>query len=133
MITAVDTSALVAIDRGEPDAEAWIDCLAEARRAGALVIGEIVAAEFFAVVMDRGAFDTTLEDLGIEVVPSSVEAACLAGATFRKYREAGGPRENLVPDFLIAAQAQIDCGALAAADRGYYRRYFTGLRVVRPV
>jgi predicted nucleic acid-binding protein len=132
VITAVDTSVLVAIDQAEPDAEAWLDCLAEARMAGALVICEVVAAEFFAVVMDRAAFHATLDDLGIQVVSSSVEAACLAGATFREYRDAGGPRENLIPDFLIAAQAQVDCGALAASDRGYLRRYFEKLRLVRP-
>jgi len=29
----------------------------------------------------------------------------------------------LIPDFLIAAHAQVDCDRLAAADRGYLRRY----------
>jgi len=65
-------------------------------------------------------------------VSTSLEASCLAGTTFRKYRDAGGPREHLIPDFLVAAHAKIDRDALAAADRGYYRRYFRDLKILRP-
>ena len=132
MTTAVDTSVLISIDQGEPDAEAWVDCLEKAREAGELVICDVVAAEFFAVVMDRSAFGETLEDLGVRMVSTSLEASCLAGSTFRKYRDGGGPREHLIPDFLVAAHARIDCDALAAADRGYFRRYFRDLKILRP-
>lgn len=38
--------------------------------------------------------------------------------------------DRLIPDFLIAAHAQIDCDRLAAADRGYLRRYFPDLPVL---
>ena len=65
MITAVDTSVLLAIDLGEPEAEAWVESLAHARELGGLVICDIVVAEFFAVVQQRSAFDATLDDLGI--------------------------------------------------------------------
>ena len=50
MITAVDTSALIAIYLNEPSAESWMNALITARSEGALVISPIVAAEFFAVV-----------------------------------------------------------------------------------
>lgn len=132
MITAVDTSVLLAIDLGEPEAEAWVESLANAREKGGLVICDVVAAEFFAVVQRRAAFDATLDDLGIRPVPATLEAACAAGTAFRKYRDSGGPREHLIPDFLIAAHALTDCDALAAADLGYLRRYFRGLRVLGP-
>lgn len=132
MITAVDTSVLIAIDQAEADAEGWVDLLAAARSDGALVICDVVAAEFFAVVMEQRAFEQTLVDLGIERVSTSLKACCLAGAAFRKYRDAGGPRQHLVPDFLIGAHAAVDCNALAAADRGYLRRYFKGLKVLNP-
>jgi hypothetical protein len=38
--------------------------------------------------------------------PTSLEAARLAGGIFKTYRRQGGPREHLVPDFLIGAHAQ---------------------------
>lgn len=132
MTTALDTSVLIAIDQGEPDAEAWVDCLATAREQGELVVCDVVAAEFFAVVMDQSLFHETLDDLGARMVSTSLDAACLAGSVFRKYRNAGGPREHLIPDFLIAAHAKTDCDALAATDRGYFCRYFRGLNILRP-
>lgn len=132
MTTALDTSVLIAIDQGEPDAETWVDCLATAREKGELVVCDVVAAEFFAVVMDQALFHATLDDLGARMVSTSLAAACLAGSTFRKYRNAGGPREHLIPDFLIAAHAKTDCNALAAVDRGYFRRYFRDLNILRP-
>jgi uncharacterized protein with PIN domain len=67
VITAVDTVALIAIDQGEPDAEAWVELLADARAEGALVICDVVAAEFYAVVLNDRGFSATLADLGLEL------------------------------------------------------------------
>jgi predicted nucleic acid-binding protein len=132
MITAVDTSVLVAIDQGEPEAEAWMDRLERCRKEGPLCICDVVAAEFFAVVMDEADYAATLADLGIQLLPTSIAAAREAGRVFRAYRDNGGPRTHLIPDFLIAAHAMKDANRLVAADRGYFRRYFPSLQVVNP-
>lgn len=130
MITAVDSSVLIAIYLGETTADAWMDCLISARSEGALILSPIVAAEFFAVVENRGSYDQTLADLGLQLGSISIDAACEAGRIFRSYRNQGGPREFLIPDFLIAAHALLDCDRLAAADRGYLRRYFPNLNLL---
>ncbi len=46
MTTAVDTSVLIAIAKGEAGARAWTDTLATARGEGEVVICDLVAAEF---------------------------------------------------------------------------------------
>ncbi len=51
-------------------------------------------------------------------------------AIIKSYRKAGGPREHLVPDFLIAAHAQIQANRLAAVDRGYLRTWFPELELL---
>ena len=132
MITAVDTSVLIAIVKAEPDAHAWIDLLARARTAGDLVVCEVVAAEFFALLMDRAKFARAFSGLGLTFSPISLESAQRAGRLFRQYRRLGGPREHLVPDFLIGAHAQHQADRIAAIDRGYLRRYFPRLNVLRP-
>ena len=40
-------------------------------------------------------------------------------------------REHLVPDFLIGAHAQRQADQIAAIDRGYLRRYFPRLRILK--
>ncbi len=56
MITAVDTSVLVAIVKGEAKAQRWADLLAAVRDDGDLVICDVVAAEFFALLLDERKF-----------------------------------------------------------------------------
>ena len=132
MITAVDTSVLVAIAKGEIEASRWTDLLVQARGAGDLVICDVVAAEFYALLFDDRKFHQSLTGLGIVFTPTSLEAARHAGRIFRAYRREGGPREHLLPDFLIGAHAQDQADAIAAIDRGYLRRYFPRLKVSKP-
>ena len=132
MITAVDTSVLIAIARHEPDAHAWVDVLAEAHGDGDLVICDVVAAEFFAVLLNEEKFRESLSALGLAFSATSLESAQLAGSIFKQYRREGGPREHLIPDFLIGAHAQTQANRIAAIDRGYLRRYFPRLRVLKP-
>ncbi|MGH8020919.1 MAG: hypothetical protein ACREIA_22075 [Opitutaceae bacterium] len=72
-------------------------------------------AEVPARFPNEEAFRSALDNLGVEVAA---------------YRREGGPREHLVPDFLVGAHAALQAGALAAADRGYLRRYFDGLKLL---
>lgn len=132
MITAIDTSVLVAITKGEPGAIEWLTLLETAQADGDLVACDIVVAELSALLMDKAKFEQTLTGLGITFSPTSLDAAQLAGRIFRQYRRMGGPREHLVPDFLIGAHAQRQADRLAAIDRGYLRRYFPRLKVLRP-
>jgi predicted nucleic acid-binding protein len=132
VITAVDTSVLVAIAKAEPNARQWADLLAEAQADGDLVVCDVVAAEFFALLMDRAKFARTFIGLGIAFSPTTLESAQLAGRLFRQYRRLGGPRDHLVPDFLIGAHAQRQADQIAAIDRGNLRRYFPRLKVLKP-
>jgi predicted nucleic acid-binding protein len=132
VITAVDTSVLIAITKDDPSARQWIVVLAEAQAMGDLVICDVVAAEFFAAVLDRRKFGQALAALGVVFSPMSLESAQLAGRIFKAYRREGGPREHLLPDFLIGAHARTQADQLAAVNRGYLRRYFPQLRLLRP-
>lgn len=127
MRLALDTSVLLKIFNHEPGAEDWIETLIRARREGQLVVCEVVFAELAQTFGARQELEEVLEDLGARLDPIGAEAAWLAGKTFWRYRQKGGPREHLIPDFLIAAHAQVQTERLAAVDRGYLGRYFPDL------
>jgi len=132
MRTAIDSSALLAIFGEEPDGTAWLEVLMQARREGPLVICDVVYAEISPAFAAEVELVSALHRLGAEHDPVSPAAAWRAGMTFRSYRNEGGPREHLIPDFLIAAHAQIQADRLAAADRGYFRHYFADLPLLQP-
>ena len=132
MTTAVDSSVLIAIINGEPGAAEWVRTLAQARTESRLVICGVAYAESSPTLDTRLEFDSTLARLGIEYDPVQIEAAHLAGQIFAAYRRSGGPRQHLIPDFLIGAHAQTQADRLAATDRGYLRRCFPGLTLLAP-
>jgi predicted nucleic acid-binding protein len=132
MRTALDSSVLLAIFNGEDGAERWLDALIEARREGQLVLCEVVYAEIAPAFPAKKELDSVLEKLGAQLDPLMEEAAWLAGLTFKTYRQAGGPRRFMIPDFLIAAHAQVQADCLVAIDRGYLRSCFPELDLLVP-
>lgn len=130
MITAIDSSVLLAIFNAEPKGPHWMEALIRARREGRLILCEIVYAEIAPVFDSPELLNQQLERLGIVVTPLDRTAAWEAGMTFWRYRQSGGPREHLIPDFLIAAHAMVHADRLAATDRGYLRRWFKDLKLM---
>lgn len=132
MKTAIDTSVLLAIRRREPGYEGWEEALRAAAEAGQLCVCPVVFAELSPGSASAARLLGQLEMLAISYEEFSPESAHLAGSIRWKYRREGGPREHLIPDFLVAAHAQVQCDRLAAIDRGYLRRYFPRLRLLAP-
>jgi predicted nucleic acid-binding protein len=130
--TAVDTSVLLAIRAKEPGYERWEDALQAAASDGQLCICPLVFAELSPGSPSSERLLLQLEWLAIAFDKILPESAYLAGCIHWQYRREGGPREHLIPDFLVAAHAQVQCDRLAAIDRGYLRRYFPRLRLLAP-
>jgi hypothetical protein len=130
---AVDTSVLLAIFKGEPKGERWLDCLQSAAETSALLISSVVFAEIRSFFPSDDACRKALRHLELRHSPLTEDASLLAGRIFRAYRNEGGPRKTILPDFLVAAHAATLAGRFATEDRGYLRTYFPAIRLLTPV
>ena len=129
---AVDTSVLLAIFKGEPRGEKWLESLQSAAETARLLISSVVFAEVRSFFPSDDACRKTLRSIGLRHSPFTEEASLLAGRLFRIYRNEGGPRKTILPDFLIAAHATTQADSLATEDRGYLRTYFPDPRLLTP-
>lgn len=127
MRTAIDASVLWSLINEEADAPGWQAALERASRDGDLIICPIAFAEIAPAYASEAQLVEDLDRLTISYDPLLPAAAWKAGQIFKAYRRAGGPRVSMIPDFLIAAHAQVQADRLAAADRGYLRTYFPAL------
>ena len=152
MITAVDTNILLdVLIPDSPRGDASERALAEALRAGAIIISEPVYAELAAHFPGRPELDDFLATTGLRLEASKREALYEAGRAWSQYvhrrpstlecprcgasqearcERCGSsirPRQHVVADFIIGAHALVHAGRLLTRDRGYYTTYFPGL------
>lgn len=133
MATLIDTNVLVDIAVRDPSWLKWskTQLLAAAKR-GAIVINPVIYSEF-SVRYDR------MEDVDYLLPEAEYSrenlpwtAAFAAGVAFRQYRQAGGGRERVLPDFLIGAHAVIRGHAILTRDPKGYRNYFPSVELITP-
>ena len=133
MITAIDTNILLdIIIPNDRYVERAVEALQEAASIGSLVICDCVYAEVSIQFSSREKCDALLEEVGIRVEPLTREALFLASRAYRRYRQQGGKRTRILPDFLVGAHAAVQAGRLLSRDKEFYRSVFENLRVVDP-
>jgi len=134
VITAVDANVLIDLSVEDPSrAKPAVQALEACATEGRLVVCEIVLAEFargFPAGLDPAEW---VRDVGIDYDPIREETAVEAGRIQARYEDRAHRRvRRLVADLLVGAHALLQADRLLTRDRGFYRDYFRGLKVIEP-
>lgn len=132
MKTALDSSVIWLLLKQQSGWEAWREALSNAALEGQLLMCPITFAECSMGFPNWQSALDAFQMLQISFDPLLPDTAHLAGTVFTSYRKRGGPREHLIPDFIIGAHALCQADRLAAVDRGFYRSYFNELAILSP-
>ena len=121
-----------------------------------LIICDAAYAEIASQFVSENEMKGFLSDTGIRFVGGNREVLHLAGSLWRESvksrrsviqcpgsgremaitcESCGKPlrmRQRILTDFVIGAHAIINAEVLLTRDRGFYRKYFKGLRIVEP-
>ena len=132
MRTAIDSSVLLCILRHQVGWELWRATLNRAAEEGSLAFCPVVFAECSIGFASADEAHARFDALGIAYDPITPAAAYLAGQMFLRYRREGGPRQQLIPDFVIAAHATAQAARRAPLARGYLRTDVPPLALLTP-
>ena len=132
-MTLVDSNVLLDIFTRTPGWWEWsLAQLEDAAFQGPLLINDVIFAETsirFAAIED---FEAALADAGITVAPIPRMALFQAGKASVQYRNAGGARSGVLPDFFIGAHAAVEQLPLLTRDTRRYRTYFPAVMLITP-
>lgn len=129
----VDTNVLVDILQDDPQ---WADWSIRQLRAQAavheLAINPVIYAELSVSFSTLEALDEVVATLALRLQEIPLPALFLAGKAFLQYRQRGGSKAQVLPDFFIGAHAAVAGWPLLTRDASRFRTYFPGLEVLAP-
>ena len=129
----VDTNVLVDVLQDDPQWAEWsIGQLRAQARLHQLAINPVIYAEISLSFSTLEALDEVINTLGLVVHDIPRPALFLAAKAFARYRQRGGSRQQVLPDFFIGAHAAVQGWPLLTRDASRFRSYFPGLVVLAP-
>ena len=128
----VDTNVLLDIYKADAIWMPWSVKQLRSAKPGQLAINMVVYAELSAYPTEHKLLDGFLATLSIQVLDLTRPAALLAGKAFRQYRQSGGSKTGVLPDFFIGAHAEAEKFKLLTRDAGRYKTYFPKIKLICP-
>ena len=129
----VDTNVLLDVATDDPT---WADWSQQQLDAAALrdrlAINPVVYAELSSRYARTEDLDAMLASANLAIAEMPRTALFLAGQAFKTYRQRGGLRTGVLPDFFIGAHAAVLGVPLITRDTARYQTYFPTVELIAP-
>lgn len=133
MTTVVDTNVLIYLtDETKPLHEWAVEQFAVRQALGPMLVCDIVFAEFSAGMADLDSTQQAIADLAVERRRYSDAALFGAARAYVQYRQNGGTKTRVLPDFLVGALAAAEDAVIITNDPANYETYFPAVALVKP-
>ncbi len=134
MTTFLDSSILISLINKTEENHQWaFDQFNIRKQKGPVIISDIVYSEISVTFRDVGEINHALGELGVERYPGSDDALLGAGRAYKEYKTANkGPKNSLLPDFFIGAEAMHEKAPLMTNNQKDFLKYFPNLELIVP-
>jgi predicted nucleic acid-binding protein len=133
MTAFFDTSAVIAlIDSSEMNHNWSLAEFTTCQARGPVVISDIVYAELSAGMPNQASVDRVISQFGLQRALPDNASLFDAGQRFKLYRNRGGRKTNVLPDFFIGAAAKSLGVPLVTTNPKDFRKFFSGLTIIHP-
>jgi len=132
-VIIADTSVLLDIVRNDP---IWgrrsRQALDDASANDEVVINDVIFAELSVRYPTFESFEATLALVPLSHRQIPHRALFLAAKAFQRYRQRGGTRTGVLPDFFIGAHAAVEGASLLTRDPRHVRGNFPTVPLISP-
>ena len=129
----VDTNVILDVVQNDPEWAPWSQAqLDAASLRHVLLINPVIYAELSIAYRRIEELEEMLAKGEFRVEPVPREALFLAGKAFVRYRDRGGAKAGVLPDFFIGAHAAVTGIPLLTRDLRRYGTYFPKLELISP-
>jgi len=132
-VIIADTSVLLDVVRNDP---VWgkraRQALDDASANDDVVINDVIFAELSVRYPTFESFEVTLASVPLSHREIPRRSLFLAAKAFQRYRQRGGAKTGVLPDFFIGAHAAVEGASLLTRDPRHVRAYFPTVPLISP-
>lgn len=134
MTTFIDTNVIIAILKPTEPHHLWsVNQLKTCKANGPALVCDIVYCELSIGMSTQAEVDHAILTLALERYNQTDDAVLWrAGRAYKQYRAQSGTKNNVLPDFLIGAAAEVTGTPLLTANHKDYVGYFPKVTLIHP-
>lgn len=132
MAILVDTNVIIDILTDDPDWGDWSENTLEAYADKGLAINPTIFAELCFGCDSLREADDTVRQFGLDYLETPRAGLFRASKAFARYKESGGLKDFVLPDFFIGGHAEESSIKLITRDVARYETYFPNVHLITP-